>query len=150
MLRDLWIDLKALIPTGILIQMMIKYDPFWLGGRFKSGWSRYVFYFFHRLIWCWFLNLIWDFPELSILEVGGWIGDLCNFLFTVFILVGVLGSSMNIFWAVLWIFVVGSLGLISAEYFPQLFLKLAAVSWSQLAFQPELCTSLVTWCCCLG
>ena len=40
---------------------------------------------------------IWAFSELSILEVGGQMGDLCKFLFTVFILVGVLGSSMDIY-----------------------------------------------------
>ena len=42
---------------------------------------------------------IWAFPESFILKVGGRIGDLCDFLFTVLILVEVLGFSMDIFLA---------------------------------------------------
>ena len=71
---------------------------------------------------------LWAFPESSIFEVGGWIADLSNFSFTVFILVGLLESSENDFGGVLGIFVVDSLGYISAVQFPQLLLELEPVA----------------------
>ena len=49
--------------------------------------------------------LIWVFPKLSILEIDEQNSDLCNFPFVVFILVGYLRFPIDIFEAVVWVFV---------------------------------------------
>ena len=54
-------------------------------------------------------------PELSIFEVGAWIGDLCNFPLAIFILIGVLGFSMDIFLRLAGMLVVRSFCFISTK-----------------------------------
>ena len=56
---------------------------------------------------------IWVFLELSIFGIGGQIGDLYDFTYTVFILVGDLGFSIDSFGVVVFLFVVSSFRLIS-------------------------------------
>ena len=118
MFGDLWFDLRGLIPSVVLIQMIVGHDSssgqhsilvgiIFIFSLFNSGFD------------------IWAFPELFILKVGGQIGDLT---FTMFILVGVLGFSMDIFGLVAGIFAVGSFGFISV-HLSQLFLELGPVTW---------------------
>ena len=68
------------------------------GRRFKSDWCNYLFYFLFVLVFGSEFE-IWVFSELCILGVGERMGDLCEFLITVFILIG--------FWVTIDIFSIG-------------------------------------------